>query len=592
MNTGVERSMRVEHNQPHLVEPMRLKIYDTIPPPTPVSAQPIVQKFVHQSKKSLSRASTRASFASRKRVNTLKSSISKPKATLAVEGCQLRRNPSFRPLQLSIYAEKRLSDLPEFDKLDFSDVGELQFPPRALIRTQSEELLARCTPTMPDFGAKAASMFEQSLSRRISHIRNDTDSTLVSNSRPASSYDALHSHPVSWYSMPGLPPSMQFAIAPEQVRKILSPMQEEFTPPPSGAVIINGKVLAFPDVDVHRVPTEMAHTSLLPPAPGQEADPAAPAPIVDPGPNRRTTIITKHKMKISESASILLASSAASTRTRANTAELLANQSGVMKQIEQPRQCHHSKSESRINQWLNSDEKIEPRRRSESMSTMKSNTTTASFAEHRRKRSQFYQLNQPKSGSAEISQTQVAQPKTIKTPTPLSLYTPFPRQKAVSTNAGLNTNKSSNHIERSHARTQTESTVASTVATDLLFERPETPELEFEPTQNTRRAYDAESMTTMDMKSRTGTMRSTATSKSDTQAASVIDSAFVKEINPGAEILAVSKGPYEFVFRGSTPIPSPGPQTPLSAKTRDVEKMMFEMCQNSGYRRVNVGMAF
>lgn len=589
--------MRVEHNQPHLVEPMRLKIYDTIPPPTPVSAQPMVAKIVHQSKKSLSRASTRASFASKKRVHALKSSISKPQPTLAVEGCQLRRNPSFRPLQLSIYAEKRLSNLPEFDKLDFDDFGEIQFPPRALVRAQSEELLSTRTPTMPSFDAKPASMFEQSLSRRMSHRRQTTDSTILSNSRPASSYDALHSHPVSWYStLPGLPPSMQFAAAPDNIKKILSPMQEEFSPPPSGAVIINGKVLAFPDVEVDRVPTEMAHTSLLPPAPGQEADTAAPAPIVGSAPNRRTTIVTKHKIKISESASILLASSAASTRTRANTTTIsVALPLAAMPSAGSSQSYYAgSRSNARVSQWLDDGDKLDSgaRARSESVSTIKTNTTTASFAEHRRKRSEFYQLN---GVNVQTKPVHGVQTKCMKTPPPLSLYTPFPRQKAVNTKTVSNERArtdSPSRYEKSHARTQTESTVASTIATDLLFEAPETPELEFESDRHVRRAYDAESMTTVDMKSRTGTMRSIATSKSDTRAPVATQCAFDKDIDPDSELVAATDGSCEFVFRGNTPMPSPGPETPLSAKTRDVEKLILEMCQKSGYRRVNVGVAF
>lgn len=74
-----------------------------------------------------------------------------------------------------------------------------------------------------------------------------------------------------------------------------------------------------------------------------------------------------------------------------------------------------------------------------------------------------------------------------------------------------------------------------------------------------------------------------------------------REHNPGVEITAVSRGGFDFNQR-LTPSPAAlsvrsersteSPRTPLSAKEADVEKMVFEMCKGSGFRRVNVGMAF
>jgi len=609
--TGVERQMRVVHNQPHLVEPMKLTVYDDLPA-TPVTLQQPsqVSRFVHQSRKSISRASTRASLAARRRTH-LKPSISKPEAVLPADGCQLRRNPSFRPLQLSIYlCDKRLSELPEFDALSFTEEGAIKIPPRALIRTQSEELLRPRSPILREYAtAKPASMFEQSLSRRMSHVRQKTDSTILSTSRPPSEYDALHSHPVSWYSLPGIPSTMQFATAPTRSKTtILSPMKEEFTPPSSAAVIVNGTMLTFPEVDAYRVPTETAHSSLLPPAPGQTNDPAAPSPIIDPGPNRRTTIITKHKMKISESASILLASSNTLARTRAATLDQAQIQ--TTETSEQARGYFHTdyKTNNRINQWLDNDSKDSTgRSRNSSTSTIKTTTTTSSFAEHRRKRSQFYQLNQAKPAvvTTVIPQTEEEKAPSLsanrahKTPTPLTLYKPFPPASGPQSSVNAaNRGRSKSAVSlKSHARTQTASTVASTIATDVLFEQPETPALECEdsfssavafPHSSVRKTYDAESMTTvdMDMKSRTGTMKSSYTAASSPCQRS-------PSPTPG-EIIAVTKGlEAGFVFRGSTPSPAtPSPRTPLSAKTRDVEKMLFEMCAAGGYRRVNVGVAF
>lgn len=586
---GVERPMRLTYNQPHLIEPMKLTVYDVIPmTPVPQQRSSHVSKLVEQGRKSLSRASTKAT-------RRTKSSISKPQATLSAEGCQLRRNPSFRPLQLSIYmADKRLSDLPEFDAVSFTEQGEIRTPPRALVRTHSEDLLRARSPTSPEvLSCKPASMFEQTLSRRISHLRHNTNSTVISSSRPASEYDALHSHPVSWYAVPGVPPSMQFATAPSHSKKILSPMQEEFTPPPSGAVIINGKILAFPDVDASRVITERAHQSLLPPALGQEDDPAAPSPVIDPGPNRRTTVITQHKAQVSEAASILLASSAASTRTRATTMETSAQP------FNDPQAYFHTdfKTNNRINQWLDSEKPArEERSRESSISTIKTTTTTSSFAEHRRKRSNFYQLNQSKEAGAN-SPTKSGSLKSTKTPTPLTLYRPFPPQKATNANPQPYVHETTSSSNKAHTRTHTESTVASSIATDILFETPETPELERDdvfssaqalPQKLSKKAYDAESMTTIDMKSRTGTMKSSYTASSNRQR-SPSPVANQSHKDAASEVTAAD----QFVFRDMTPSPcTDSPQTPLSAKTKDVEKLMFEMCAQGGFRRVNVGVAF
>lgn len=637
---GVERHMPVTQNQPHLVEPMKLTVYDDLPmTPVPTSKP---AKLV---KKSVTRMSVRTSISSRRTRSRSKLSISKPQPTLAVPATTLRRNPSFRPIQLSIYMEeKRLSDLPEFDSLSFTEEGSIRLPPPAVLRTQSMDLLRPRSLGMPGaINDKPASMFEQSLSRRMSHVRNNTDSTILSTSRPPSEYDALHSHPVSWYSVPGVPPQLQFATAPGLSKKVLSPMKEEFTPPPSGAVIINGKILAFPTVDAARVESEDAYRSLLPPALGQEDDSAAPSPVIDPGPNRRTMIITQHRSKISEAASIMLASSANSTRTRATTIDLPLTVSEPMPPVEllpmeEPRPYFHTdfKTNNRINQWLDNDKLHKTRSRESSISTVRTTSTTSSFAEHRRKRSQFYQLNHPRPTAADTPVTS----KVSAPPAPLSLYKTFPQQKAVAGPAASeqpvsriqpvnyarhahSRTKSSVSLPfqgLSHTRTMTDSTIASTVETDVLFEQPEAPDMDresrdefhsarlppshvqYNPTMASlrRRELDAESMTTVDMKSRTGTMKSTATSNPrGTPEPHTMYSE--REINPGVEILAVTKGQFDFSQR-MTPSPAAlsvrsdksaeSPRTPLSAKEADVEKMVFEMCKSSGFRRVNVGMAF
>lgn len=541
--------------------------------------------------------------------------------------------------------DNRLSDLPEFDAWSFTDDGEIKMPPRAVLRAQSLDCQRGQSPTLPGLvHEKPASMFEQSFSRRMSHVRNPTDSTVLSASRPPSEYDALHSHPVSWLAAPGVPPQLQFASAPFLSKKVLSPMREEFTPPPSGAVIINGTILAFPEVDATRVNTEFAHRSLLPPAPGREDDCAAPSPVIDPGPNRRTTIITQHKSKASEAASIMLASSADSTRTRAATPDLSQISDKpippVELPVEEPRTYFHTdyKTNTRIKQWLDNDKTEKARSRESSISTIRTTSTTSSFAEHRRKRNQFYQLNHPKQNADGTPATT----KVSKPPAPLALPKSFPPQKAlagptaseqpasrIQPNHTHTRSKSSVSIRgqshdhnhsRNHNRTMTDSTVASTVATDVLFEQPETPQMDRESRDEfdftrlppshilhnpvlasmRRREIDAESMTTIDMKSRTGTMRSTVTSNPrGTPEPQIMYPE--KENSAGVEAVSSAQTPFDF-SRKMTPSPaalsvrSEGSTgsvgTPLSAKEADVERMVFDMCKSSGYRRVNVGMAF
>jgi hypothetical protein len=111
-------------------------------------------------------------------------------------------------------------------------------------------------------------------------------------------------------------------------------------------------------------------------------------------------------------------------------------------------------TQKRISQWLS-------HRTSSSTSTTKSSSTSSSFAEHRRKRSQFYQLSAP-----------AAPP-----PKPLSLW------------------------QRHHQRTTTESSIASTVDTEIL-------------SYGNQSQTDATSVTTNseNLQSRSGTVRSVAKS--------------------------------------------------------------------------------
>ncbi|EXJ54227.1 hypothetical protein A1O7_09564 [Cladophialophora yegresii CBS 114405] len=385
------------YQQPHLVPPMKLTVFDELPPtPTPPPPSQLSQ-WVSQGK-----ASLRSSLSTRRHAS--RPSISAPQPPLPPsQQLPLRRAAqSYRPLELSIYMpSNRLSDLPAFDRLSFTEVGEIKLPPRALVRTKSEEFVPHKISMLPAT-VKPASMIEQ---RRASHVRADTSSTVIAISRPPSEYDALHSHPVSWASLPGLPPPIHLPGGrPEASVTVLSPMQEEFSPGPT-SVAIGDTVLNFPS------PVDMAADDQVPP------EAPAPPPFVPPAPSRN----------FSKPAD-------------------MNSPSGYFHPNYQ--------TQKRISQWL-------AHRTSSSISTTKSSSTSSSFAEHRRKRSQFYQL----------SATAVAPPK------PLSLWS------------------------RQHQRTMTESTIASTVDTDIL-------------SHGDQSRTDATSVTTYseNLQSRSGTVRSVAKS--------------------------------------------------------------------------------
>jgi len=368
---GVEREMRIMYQQPHLVPPMKLTVFDELPR-TPVPPPPSqLSQWMSQGRNLASRASS----LSIRRKTSSRPVISSPQPLMRpAQDLPLRRVQEWRPLELSIYMpHNRLSDLPEFDRLSFTDSGELKCPPRALHRTKSEEFVPTPASVVP-VRQKPASMFE---SRRLSHMHRDTSSTVIATSRPPSEYDALHSHPVSWASFPGVPPHIHMVGRPENSVTVLSPMQEEFTPPVT-SVTVDSTVLRFPSVDLQ------SDTTITTPPTGLLLSPqtSAPLPVVSTGP-RDLSKFTSH--------------------------------------VPAPYFHTNYHTQRRISQWLAN------RSPSSSISTMKSSPTSSSFADHRRKRSQFYQLS-PHVGP----------------PQPLNLHRPR------------------------HQRTVTASTVASTLNTDAL----------------------------------------------------------------------------------------------------------------------------
>jgi hypothetical protein len=338
---GIQRSMEVMYQQPHLVPPMKMTIWDEMPP-TPPPSMP--SRLMSQGRNLASRASERASFTVRRR-SPPKPSISSPKPAVVPANDLILRRRSFRPLELSIYLpSNRLSDLPDFDAVSFVETGELRPPPRALLRTRSADVFPRQSPVQI-VAPKPASMFE----RRMSQARRDTVVSLTSESRPSSSYDALHSHPVSWIALPGGEPQIDMAARPQNSVTVLSPMREEFTPPCT-STIIDGIMLDFPKIEENR-----AQANLLP------FEPPAPSPKV----------LKQHEP--AELPATPVALPAAEPEPRSKT-------------VQQPSASVYQ-SQRRVSLWLGG------RSHSSSISTIGSATTTSSFAEHRKKRSQFYMLS-------------------------------------------------------------------------------------------------------------------------------------------------------------------------------------------------------
>ncbi|KAJ5168463.1 uncharacterized protein N7482_004057 [Penicillium canariense] len=134
---GVEREMQVCHNQPHLVPPMKLVVYDDLPSPG-VCHQPrhSLSSWFGEGRNLASRASGRASI-SWKRHPPAPLKISAPSDFRRVQSFQMQPSPiMYQPLQLSIHRSgNRLSDLPSFDSFALDEASPrktLAVPPPAL----------------------------------------------------------------------------------------------------------------------------------------------------------------------------------------------------------------------------------------------------------------------------------------------------------------------------------------------------------------------------------------------------------------------------------------------------------------------------
>ncbi|KAJ5662200.1 uncharacterized protein N7477_009816 [Penicillium maclennaniae] len=146
-NRGVEREMQVCHNQPHLVPPMKLVVYEDLPSPSiDHKRHNSLSSWISDGRTLASRASTQASM-SFKRQSTVPLKIGAPSDFRRVEGFSFQpstpRTPpipiKYQPLELSIYRSgNRLSDLPEFDDFEFAEDRHRQtlaVPPRTLSPT-------------------------------------------------------------------------------------------------------------------------------------------------------------------------------------------------------------------------------------------------------------------------------------------------------------------------------------------------------------------------------------------------------------------------------------------------------------------------
>lgn len=405
--------MNVSYRQPHLVEPMKLRVYDDLPA-TPLTSD--FAQFSQWGRNLASRASSRASRISLKRRTMSKSMISKPlPLTGPASDLPFRRRREFTPIQLSIYDPlHRLSPLPEFDRLSFTEVGELKKPPRVLVRTQSEDVLQTYSPVV-EMSKRTLSMLDTTSNLPS---RPETSYSIISTSRPPSEYDALHSHPVSSASLPGI--STQRVHKTESSFAILTPMQEEFSPTAT-AVIVDGTMLNFPKE------LKPARAVVVDTQDDASSEVQAPFPVISRGPSNSASTIKGSPLR--------------------------------------PHLHTNYQTHKRISQWLHN-------RTQSSSSTAASFSSGASFAEHRRKRSEFYKLGQVQVPNV----TSSASP-----PQPL--------------------NFSKTHQKPVHQRSNTESTAHSTVGTSVLSS-------EFDYTS---RRGSRDSMTTLtlaDLNSRTGTMKS------------------------------------------------------------------------------------
>lgn len=232
---------------------MKLVFFDEMPA-SPISCPRSINRlsqWVSQGRELAAKASDRASLTIKKKLS--KQNVSAPFVITRTDHA-LSHEQYFRPLELSIYLPgNRLSDLPGFECIDFTVTGELQVPPKALLRARSENTLQPITkmtrrPAVSMVGERQLDYWQQ---RQLSLI----------STRPPSACEGLSSHPVYWTSLPGLPSQCEI------IRR-LSPMAEEDETSPVLRQDIGSMCLSFPPVEdeVERQASPAPDAASLPPA--------------------------------------------------------------------------------------------------------------------------------------------------------------------------------------------------------------------------------------------------------------------------------------------------------------------------------------
>lgn len=403
--------MKILYQQPHLVPPMKLTVYDDLPSTPGLRPPSVMSRVVSQGRTLASKASERTTSTLRKRPGRRRIGAPQPMTDTA------ENSFAYRPLELSIYLpSNRLSDLPEFDAASFLDDGTLKLPPKAILRTAKSEEALTSINRVPST-RRVASMCGDLHLGRIGHATKAA--SVISTSRPPSEYDALHSHPVSMISASGMS-TQGFHQGPNAVT-ILSPIKDEFTPPPTG--MIESMVDDFPQIE----------NNTYRPRPPSENLPVSPPPpaVVPPA----VTSLPPVRLNFKPS--------------RVNSASFQPSKRPSTKA---------SQSQYRVAQWVH-------RGHSSSVSSNSTISTFAScstsFSEHRRKRSQFYQC-QPWNSSPEQTVVEPL-PRSQPEPTPAGARNTSPTQPFTPPKPlPLSTRATPQH---SRSRTMSSSTVASTTDT-------------------------------------------------------------------------------------------------------------------------------
>ena len=193
--------MAICHQQPHLVPPMRLVVYDELPSPGNIKDPSRASRLMFEGKNLASRTSYRAMKAIsgprsswRQTQSRHKPSISGPSDFIHVNNPS-RHVERFRPLELSIYLPgNQLPDLPKFDEfaLDQPDQPDWPTPPpktfspphRAQFERRSDSPLFQI-PRKPLFDQSNDSPASNSRTVAHSNRRRTLPEPIISNTETA-----------------------------------------------------------------------------------------------------------------------------------------------------------------------------------------------------------------------------------------------------------------------------------------------------------------------------------------------------------------------------------------------------------------------